>query len=425
MSVAAQKPNPSTTKPGIVLFLGSVRRGEFESLEKRGLPLGILIDTNSKARLGDVSRFVAVERFDFSRPFPELVEKMREIQKRFGIACLYNVIEFYVAQTAEIAQELGLPGISPASARLCLDKSVMRERFQERIGAGTGARFQVVNSETELIEFANQLGYPCFLQPANVSASMWATRNTNAEMLLKNYRAIVSEVPKYYERLGKKGTKLTVVLAEYLEGKNVSIDCLMDRTGKVFLTPAVEVLTGKDVGIDDFHHFARLLPPRISGQEKADLERLAIAGVQALDMTTSASHVEFIGSRLGEIAARPGGNRPRILEMAYGMDMLHAYYQILMGETPDLRGNHDLAAAIVSPFAPRDGTLRSIRHLDRIPQLPGYLYHEVRAEPGQQVGLAKSGFRAGLYVELVLPDAEAIRRSVDEIASWSDLYEVE
>ena len=424
MSVVSESSNPSTTKPGIVLFLGMVRRGEFESLEKRGIPLGILVDTNNKARLGDVSRFVVVEPFDFSRPFADLVEKVRDLQKRFGIACLYNVIEFYVGQTAEVAKALGLPGISPAAASLCLDKSVMRERFRQRIGPRAAARFHAINSEMELLQFAGQLGYPCFLQPANVSASMWATRNTNPEMLLQNYRAMVSEVPKYYERLGKRGTKLTVILAEFLEGKNISIDCLMDRDGKVYPTPAVEVLTGKDVGIDDFHHFARLLPPRISAAEKIELERLAIAGVQALDMATSASHVEFIGSRLGEIAARPGGNRPRILELAYGIDMLHAYYQILIGETPDLRSDRNLAAAIVTPFAPRDGTLRSIRRLDRIPKLPGYLYHEVRSQRGQQIGLSKSGFRAGLYIELISDDPEVVRRTVDEIASWTDLYEV-
>jgi hypothetical protein len=51
MSVATENSNPTPTKPGIVLFLGMVRRGEFENLEKRGLPLGILVDTNSKARL--------------------------------------------------------------------------------------------------------------------------------------------------------------------------------------------------------------------------------------------------------------------------------------------------------------------------------------------------------------------------------------
>src|ERR1039457_1193540 len=200
----------------------------------------------------------------------------------------------------------------------------MRQRFHDRIGPEAVAKFHVVHSEAELIEFANQLGYPCFLQPSNVSASMWATCNTGPEMLLGNYRAMLDEVPKYYERLGKKGTSLTVVRAEYMEGCNISIDCLMDQTGRVYTPPAVEVLTGKDVGIDDFHHFARLLPPRLSEEEKEQLNQLAIAGVQALDMPPGAAYVEFIGARLGEIAARPGGNRPRILELAYGMDMLHA-----------------------------------------------------------------------------------------------------
>src|SRR2546423_11355657 len=158
-------------KSGLVLFLGMVRRGEFESLEKRGLPLGILVDINSKAKLGDVSRFALVERFDFSRPLSELIAKVREIQERFGIACLYNVIEFYVAQTAEVAAALGLPGISPESARLCLDKNLMRQRFRDRIGPNAVARSCSIQSEADLLRSASELGFPCFLQPANVSAS--------------------------------------------------------------------------------------------------------------------------------------------------------------------------------------------------------------------------------------------------------------
>ena len=425
MSVAGGKSIPPSKSTGLVLFLGSVRRGEFESLQKRGLPLGILVDTNSKARLGDVSRFLLVERFDFSRPLLDLVEKVREVQDRFGIACLYNVIEFYVAQTAQVAAALGLPGLSPESARLCLDKNLMRQRFRERIGPDAGACFHSIASEEELLRYADELGYPCFLQPANVSASMWATRNTTKDMLLENYRAIVREVPQYYARLGKQGTTLSVALAEYMEGRNVSIDCLMDKNSKVYTTPAVEVLTGKDVGLDDYHHFARLLPPRLSEKEKENLEQLAIAGVQALDMTDAAAHVEFIGPRLGEIGARPGGNRPRILEMAYGMDMLYAYYQILREEKPDLQADRNLAAAIVTPFAPRQGTLRSLRHIERVVTLPGYLYHEIRAQPGQQVGPSRGGYRAGLYIELLSSSIDDIRRGVDEVASWTDLYELE
>src|SRR5437667_12330619 len=101
MSVAGGNSKSSSPNSGLVLFLGMVRRGEFESLQNRGLPLGILVDTNSKARLGDVSRFALVEKFDFSRPLPDLISKVRDIHNRFGISCLYNVIEFYVLQTAE------------------------------------------------------------------------------------------------------------------------------------------------------------------------------------------------------------------------------------------------------------------------------------------------------------------------------------
>jgi biotin carboxylase len=387
--------------------------------------LGILVDANSKHRLADVSGFVAVERFDFSRPLPELIEAVRQIQNRWSIACLFNVIEFYVAQSADVASALGLPCISPASARLCLDKSRMRQRFQERIGPAAAARFHVITSEADLLSSAQQLGYPVFLQPANVSASMWATRNTSPEMLVANYRVMLSEVPKYYAKLGKYDAKLTVVLAEYLQGSNTSVDCIADKLGRVHTTPVVDVLTGQDVGIDDYHHFARILPSSLGAPQQEELQRLAVAGMQALDMTTCAAHVEFIGSRLGEIAARPGGNRPRILDLAYGLDFLNAYYQILCGDNPDLRQEQKLAAAIVTPFSVRNGMLQTIRHLDELPKLPGYLYHEVRAQPGQPVGLSKSGYRAPLYVEFQSPDPEAVRHSVAQIASWSDLYEVD
>ncbi len=410
---------------GIVLFLGMVRRGEYETLQERGLALGVLVDTNNKQRLADVSQFKVVERFDFSRPLEELVEAVRGIQERQGISCLFNVVEFYVAQTAAVAARLGLPSISSASAQLCLDKSVMRQRFQERIGAGASARFQVVSSEAELIRAAGELGYPVFLQPSNVSASMWSTSNTEEAMLLESYHTMQREVPAYYERLGKPGTELKVVAAEYLQGGNTSIDCLIDNAGQVYTTPIVDVLTGKDIGIADYHHFARLAPSRLSAAEQQALHALAKAGVLALDMSSCAAHVEFIGSRLGEIAARPGGNRPRILNLAYGLDELNAYYDILVGNPPELSAKRQEAAAIVTPFPSKNGTLRAIRYLDRLAGLPGYLYHEVRGQAGQAVGLARNGYRAPLYIEFQSGDAETVRSSVDQIASWTDIYEVE
>ena len=56
---------------------------------------------------------------------------------------------------------------------------------------------------------------------------------------------------------------------------------------------------------------------------------------------------------------------------------------------------------------------------------PGYLYHEIRISPGQPVGLAKNGCRTPMYIELLSEDPAVVLGSVNEIASWSDLYVVE
>ena len=67
---------------GIVLFMGVARRGEFESIRDHGLRCGILIDTNTKARLGDFSGFELVERSPTALPFN--VHGMRMLVKAPG-----------------------------------------------------------------------------------------------------------------------------------------------------------------------------------------------------------------------------------------------------------------------------------------------------------------------------------------------------
>src|SRR5206468_548587 len=99
--------------------------------------------------------------------------------------------------------------------------------------------------------------------------------------------------------------------------------------------------------------------------------------------------------------------------------------QVLAGEPPTLTPAYHRSAAIVSPFPARNGVLRAIRHLDEIPGLPGYLYHEVRGQAGQAVGMARGGYRAPLYIEFVSDHIDVVRGSVDRVAAWTDLYEVE
>ena len=414
---------------GIVLFLGALRHGEFESLLRRGIPCGALIDSNTKLHLPDLAQFQVVERFDFLRQEAELLHKLREIQAKWGLRCLINVVEHYVAVSARVAPQLGVAGISLRSAQLCLDKLAMRQHFVERIGPQSTGRFQEVQTEEQLRGFAAEVGFPLVLKPTNLSASLFISLNHSLDELLASSRRLVAEVPGYYQRAALKGKQLAIQVEEFMTGSNHSIDCWVDATGRVSATPVVDVLTGKDVGIDDFHHFARITPSQLSREEEAEASRLAMAGAQALDMSTVIGHVEFIqtpaGPRLLEIGARPGGNRIRILEMTYGIDQIFAYYQILCGGSPEMRREKEQPSAIVTPFPRGQGILSSFHGLDRLEKLPTYCYHEVRGRVGQKVGLAKNGFKAPLYIELTAPTRDGVRRDVDRIASWNDLIVVQ
>jgi hypothetical protein len=416
-------------KNGIVLFLGALRHGEFESLLSRGIPCGALLDSNTKLHVPDLAGFQVVERFDFLRPEAELLGKLREIQARWGLRCLINVVEHYVGVCSRLAPELGVAGISPNSAKLCLDKFAMRERFLKRIGPQATGRFQEVRTEEQLRAFAAEVGFPLVLKPTNLSASLFISLDHRLEELLASYRRLVAEVPRYYQQAALKDKTLAIQVEEFMAGSNHSIDCWVDAAGNVSATPVVDVLTGKDVGIEDFHHFARLTPSYLTLEQQAEASRLARAGAKALEMSTAIGHVEFIqtqtGPKLLEIGARPGGNRIRILEMTYGIDQIFAYYQILCGQSPTARAVQEQPSAIVTPFPRRQGMLHSFHDLDRLRELPSYCYHEVRGRVGQTAGLSKDGFKAPLYIELTARTREEVRRDVDRIASWDDLIRVD
>ena len=39
--------------------------------------------------------------------------------------------------------------------------------------------------------------------------------------------------------------------------------------------------------------------------------------------------------------------------------------------------------------------------------------------------MAQGGFRAPLYLELMSPNADDVRRGLDQLIAWSDIYVVE
>lgn len=411
----------------LVLFIGIVRRGEFESLKRRGLAVGAIIDTNWSLKLPDFTRLDVVQYCDLNGPEDALLRVVDQLQKEWQISSVIVTHEFYVLPGATVIEYLDLPGVKRETALLCNDKGLMHERFQQTFGPQSTAQFQRIRSRQDLVEFTQRHGFPIVLKPSNLAGSLFITFNTSLEEAIHNYDEIVERVPHFFSNAGWHDEQVHIQAEEFLRGTTHSIDLIIDGAGDVLSTPIVDELTGRECGWNDFHIFARYLPSRLSQQQQQEVSRLAFAGVEALGIRSSIAHVELIqtaqGPKLLEIGVRFGGYRPELFERSFNFDLVYPYYQVRAGQTPaSTSREQEKAVAVITPGTHRQGTLERVNYLDRIQQLKTYVYHEVKAEIGQMVGPSTHGFYAPLGIVLSSNHAEDMYQDIEEIESWSDIF---
>lgn len=415
-------------KKPLVLYIGVVRQNEFESLMQREIPLGVILDTNSTLRPADLKAFCVVEHSDFSASEDSILHLVDSIQERWPIGCVLVTHERYVLTGALVSEHLGLHGFSKETALVCLDKSIMHERFVQYIGPEATARFKKVASKEELIEFVKKVGFPLILKPTNLYNSLFVSLSQSQEELLQNYESIVHRLADFSQKAGQYHVQPYIQAEEFLQGKTYSIDCIIDAAGNVTTTPVVDMVSGHDMGWHDFHHFARVLPSRLAISEQEAMSDLARAGVQALGIRSSIAHVEIVqtsqGPKLLEIGARPGGNRARMFDLSYGIDLIYAYYQVRLGNKADVTPLRTMPTAVISPYSRKQGMLTNSPDVERIKKLKTYFSHEVKVKPGQIVGPSTLGYTAPLSIELLGDNADELYEDVTRIQSWQDLFVV-
>ncbi|MCB1058093.1 MAG: ATPase, partial [Acidobacteria bacterium] len=93
----------------------------------------------------------------------EILEAVRSIDRERSVELVETADESLVLATAEAREALSLPGISAHTARLCRDKTAMKEALRQ---AGVPcARSTAVSSAEEALRFAEEVGYPLVLKP--------------------------------------------------------------------------------------------------------------------------------------------------------------------------------------------------------------------------------------------------------------------
>ncbi|MCG6495827.1 ATP-grasp domain-containing protein [Kitasatospora sp. A2-31] len=409
------------TAQDLVLFLGNARYGEFEPLRDAGYRVGLIRDVRSHGWCADDGAFDVVVPWDPAEGVEPLAARLGEEP---GV-CVLNLREAYVEPYARLLTVLGLPALPEAEVAGLRSKELMRRLFTERIGPDSTGRFGPAESVQDVLDFGEAHGWPVVVKPAALYSSLFVLTVPGPEAAAETFEHIRGGVADHVRGKGLPERFTALQVEEFLAGSNHSVDLVVDRDGTPWPSPVVDVLTGADLGGDDFHHFARFAPSLAGEEHRRTMAELAVAAVRAMGLRLCAAHVEFIltakGPRLLEVGVRPGGHRARVLHQAHGISFMAAYAAVLRGERPDLEARFDRPFGIVTPFPRVTGVFTGLNGFDRVTALPTYARHSLYHAPGVIAGTAAEGHWQVLSAELTAEGADDLQRDIGAVWEMADL----
>lgn len=424
-------------KPKLALFFGNIRPHEYNTFKDAGYKLGLFFRKHHYLPRPSVEDFEFITDFTHEMETEPLVSHYQKISQQYDIQHHINVREDTVPQFAKFAEQIGIASTAPQDAITARDKTLMKTAFKNHIGEHSTSAFALVNSATEVLEFANAHRWPLVLKPTNLHASKFVSINHNVNELMASYQHAVAQISALNrlernldadlkaETFTSQDETTFLQIEEFMPGTNHSVDCLIDQYGRVYATPVVDVVVGIEIGKSDFHHFARRTPSLLPAMQEQAVREMAIAGCKALNLRSCIAHVELIntvtGAQLIEIAARPGGNRAEILQLSYGIDLMTLFRELLEGNQPPETYRVLQHAAIVTPFPEKQQRMTELKFEETANKLNTLNKLIVKVQSGDEVGPALAGFTAPAYFWLNSTTSAAIEQDIANIVH-SELF---
>ncbi len=312
------------------------------------------------------------------------VEGMEQLAKKLAaegkIAGVYTQgadVEYTVARAARAA---GLPGIDPEAALNCNDKIKSRELLSD---AGISRiPFAAVESPDEAREAAMRVGFPCYVKPADNSASRGMTRLVSAEGIEE---AVQEAIDACFS------VKRALIERE-ISGNEYSVDTVLY---KGILYPA---------GISDrvFQSKERYAvqigsrtPSLLPAHTQDLMYRRMSAAARAVGITDGAFKGDLVVDDAGEIgiievtARTSGGHDSQLRKpLSFGIDLMKCTMDIALGNPLDPLDLIPRWIKWSSTFAifPDPGVVTAISGLEETQALPGVADVTLLVKVGDHIG---------------------------------------
>ncbi|WUH91704.1 ATP-grasp domain-containing protein [Streptomyces sp. NBC_00433] len=317
-------------------------------------------------------------------------------------------VEYAVPFAARLAERYGLPGASLGAALILRDKALLR---QVSAAAGIANPASVrVESADDVRDFLRRHPGPAVLKPANRQASLGVrVVESPAEVAAAWTECLVQDEGIF---VPDRPMEVAMLAEQFVRGDEYSVEMLLRGGQPLFTNVTAKKLYPGPYPVESAHIVPADISAELSGLLGARTARLTAA----IGFGDGVVHCEWIVSDgipyLVECAGRmPGDAILDLIETAYPLEFMRAYFAVLKGEQPPaelpVRAKSGAAVRFLAPGA---GTVAAVHGVEDAERAEGVLFANCAVAPGTSfTGLRNSWDRVGIVMTRADTPAEAHR----------------
>lgn len=361
----------------LILGASTLQMPAIRSAKELGFFVGV-IDFNPKApgiKFADVY-------FNVSTNDTNKIIEVAKVFRADGIMTMAT--DMPMRSVAKACEKLQLPSISLETAIIATDKYRMMEVFKEH--SVPHPWFYKINTGQELMILKKKLAYPCIIKPTNDSGSRGVILVRSEIELAKAYIYSTSE--------SKSGS---VIVQEYMEGKEVSVEVMVQNNEPHIVAITDKITTGAPFFVEMGHSQPSQLNKKL-------ISEVAKKAVKAVGISKGPAHVEIMvtsnGPKLIELGARLGGDyiTSHLVLLSTGIDMVKATILDSCGMRFCLE-NTISQTSMIKYLATNSGVIKEIQGIEEAKQLKGVVSIKLFKGIGDSIrGIHSSNDRVGCVI---------------------------
>ncbi|TIT04454.1 MAG: ATP-grasp domain-containing protein [Mesorhizobium sp.] len=358
-------------------------------------------------------QYIQAERSDAIRVDTDnldaVIRECSRLHEIYDIAGITSALEASYATVGKLCRYFDLPGPNPASIERCCDKFTQRQLLAEAGVPIPAYRLAANASETE--GSAAEIGLPVILKPAVGGGSIGVRLCRNVEEVAEHTIYLLGE-----KHLWQSSPRILV--EEFAQGP-LYVANLMGNE--------VIGITAYEFG--PAPHFVvreSTCPAPLTDVNYKRIADVSLSCLQALELGWGPTCIELRltpgGPVVIEVNPRLGGGEPKLVRLAYSIDLVTEHIKLVIGENWNLRRRHSHSAVWRNLVPDCDGTLDWIYGDGLAATVPGVAEVKLYVESKRPI-IRKGDYRDSLgYVIAVSPsvaETNAILQRAVDLIHWS------